>query len=100
MWYFRKIRAPAALILALGTVSVSATTVEVDVEGLTCAFCVGSLQQQLRKLPGVEQVQVSLKTKKVRIVSSAEHLDTQLIKQTVVDAGFTPGAIKVLEDDH
>ena len=76
-----------------------AVTVEIDVQGLTCAFCVDSLQRRLKKLPDIEQVDVSLKTRKVRIVSSADHIDIDVIRQAVIDSGFTPVDTRVVEDD-
>ena len=86
------------VMLALPT-TILATTVEIDVKGLTCAFCVDSLQRRLKKLPDIEQVDVSLKTRKVRIVSSADHIDIDVIRQAVIDSGFTPVEIRVVEDD-
>ncbi len=84
--------------LALSTAT-SADTIEVDVHGLTCAFCVDSLQRQLKKLPDIKQVDVSLKFKKVRIVSSAEHMDIARIRKIVIDSGFTPVNIRTIEDE-
>ena len=86
------------VMLALPT-TILATTVEIDVKGLTCAFCVDSLQRRLKKFPDIEQVDVSLKTRRVRIVSSADHIDTDAIRQAVIDSGFTPVDIRVVEDD-
>jgi|GEM_PF-2532927 len=57
-----------------------ADTIEVDVNGLTCAFCVDSLQRQLQKMPAIEQVDVSLKSKKVRIVSRADSIDIEQVR--------------------
>ena len=79
---------------------IAATTIEVDLHGLTCAFCVDSLQRQLKKLPDIKQVDVSLKAKKVRIVSSAEHIDVDQIREIVIDSGFTPANIKTIEDEE
>jgi len=78
---------------------VNADTIEVDVQGLTCAFCVDSLQRKLKKLPNVEQVDVSLKNKKVRIVSSEEHIDFEQIRKIVIDSGFTPVNIRTIENE-
>ena len=86
----------AAFVLSGASV---ADTVEVDVHGLTCAFCVDSLQRQLKKLPDIEHVDVSLKSKKVRIVSSAEQVDLDRIREIVIDSGFTPVTIRTIEDD-
>jgi periplasmic mercuric ion binding protein len=86
------------VMLALPT-TILATTVEIDVKGLTCAFCVDSLQRRLKKFPDIEQVDVSLKTRKVRIVSSADHIDIDVIRQAVIDSGFTPVDIRVIGND-
>lgn len=63
-----------------------ADTVEVEVAGLTCAFCVDSLQRQLRRLPDIEQVDVSLKFKRVRIVSRADRINIEQIKEIVINS--------------
>ena len=88
----------ALLALALNAVA-NAETIEVDVQGLTCAFCVDSLQRQLRKLPDIERVDVSLKSKKVRIVSSAAQIDINQIRGIVIDSGFTPVDIRIIENE-
>lgn len=91
------------LVLCLGVLlfsSAFAKTIEVDIHGFTCAFCVDSLQRKLKQLPDTIKVDVSLKTKKVRIVTSNDKPDFELIKQTVIDAGFTPVKIRTVEDEH
>ena len=96
MQVFKVVVFLAALALSAAT---SADTIEVDVHGLTCAFCVDSLQRQLKKLPDITQVDESLKSKKIRIVSSAEHMDLARIRKIVIDSGFTPVDIRTIEDD-
>lgn len=88
-----------SLLGLIFTTVASAETIEVDVQGLTCAFCVDSLQRQLKKRPDIEQVEVSLKTRKVRIVSSEEEVDLDEIKRIVIDSGFTPTAIRAVENE-
>lgn len=97
MWIFRVWILVAALVLPAATV---AATIEVDLHGLTCAFCVDSLQRRLSKFPDIKQVDVSLKANKVRIVSSAEHIDVERIREIVIDSGFTPVKIKTIEDEE
>lgn len=75
-------------------------TIEIEVNGLTCAFCVDSLQRKLKKLPDIEQVDVSLKSKKVRIVYRADSIDIEQIKDIVINAGFTPVKIRNLDNDQ
>ncbi|MEN8108713.1 MAG: heavy metal-associated domain-containing protein [Pseudomonadota bacterium] len=74
-----------------------AEQIEIDVHGMTCAFCVDSLQRNLRKLPDVESAEVSLKRKKVRIETTGDTVDIERIKETVLDSGFTPVKITPLD---
>ena len=75
-----------------------AEQIEIDVHGMTCAFCVDSLQRNLGKLPDVESAVVSLKHKKVRIETAGDSVDLERIKQTVLDSGFTPVKVTPLPD--
>ncbi len=64
---------------------------EIDVAGMTCAFCAYGVEKNLGKLPGVEKVQVSLEAKKARVVMKAgETPDETIIREIIRDAGFTP----------
>ena len=74
---------------------VQARTVEIDVYGMTCAFCVDSLERKFGKMKSVHKVEVSLKQKKVRLETEKEKPSLETIKQTILDAGFTP--IKLTE---
>lgn len=76
-----------------------ARTVEVDVYGMTCAFCVDSLEKQLGKLDSVSKVEVSLKLKKVRLESSETQPTIEVIKKTILDTGFTPIKVTILSND-
>ncbi|SEK56185.1 Cu+-exporting ATPase [Colwellia chukchiensis] len=88
------------LIIALFTsLSAKAKTIEVEVHGMTCAFCVDNLNRKFNKMEGVLKVQVSLKTKKVRIETEAELPTIEMIKQAVLDAGFTPIKVTVLSNE-
>jgi len=66
--------------------------IEIGVTGLTCAFCVDGLNRNLKKLPGVDKADVSLKNNKARIkMQSGSSLDLPAIRSAIIDAGFTPG---------
>ncbi len=73
-------------------------TIEVDVYGMTCAFCVDSLNKQFNKLETVSKVDVSLKNNKIRLETDATEPSIEFIKQKVLDAGFTPIAVKVIKE--
>ena len=74
-----------------------ARTIEVEVHGMTCAFCVDSLERKFREMDSVEKVQVSLKTKIVRLETDENLPTIESIKKAVLDAGFTPTSITVRE---
>jgi copper chaperone CopZ len=80
------------LFLLSGTVLAEPHEVlEIDVAGMTCAFCAYGVEKNLGKLPGVEKVQVSLEAKKARVVMKAgETPDETIIRDIIRDAGFTP----------
>ena len=64
---------------------------EIEVAGMTCAFCAYGVEKNLGKLPGVEKAQVSLASKKARVVMKAgETPDETVIRAIIRDAGFTP----------
>jgi len=64
---------------------------EIDVAGMTCAFCAYGVEKNLGKLAGVEKAQVSLESKKARVVMKAgETPDETTIREIIRDAGFTP----------
>mgnify|MGYP000399434444 CR=1 FL=1 len=87
------------IILAGLVPSALARTIAIEVHGMTCAFCVENLQHKFSQMPSVLKVDVSLKYKKVRLQTLEDAPSLQAIKQTVLDAGFTPVAIKELDDE-
>lgn len=77
----------------------NARTVEIDVHGMTCAFCVDSLERKFGKMKSISKVEVSLKNKKIRLETDDTLPAIETIKQTVLDTGFTPVKIKVLNNE-
>ncbi len=76
-----------------------ARTIEVEVHGMTCSFCVDALQRKFNKVPHVTKVEVSLKLKKLRLETDDNTTPTlEEVKQTVLDSGFTPVKIDVLKE--
>ena len=94
------IRLVLFLYLMLHLAMVRAETVEVDIHGMTCSFCVEGLQNELIQLPDVARVDVSLKHKKVRITSTGKSLDIERVQSAIVDAGYTPMEVRHLGDDE
>ena len=69
---------------------------EIQVKGMTCPFCAYGIEKNLGKLPGVENVQVSLEAKKARVVMRPGQVpDAARVRQVILDSGFTPGEASV-----
>lgn len=89
---------PVVFLFLFASQGLWARTVEVDVHGMTCPFCVDSLERKFGKMESVSKVQVSLKNKKVRLETEDNSPSLEEIKKTILDAGFTPVKITVLND--
>lgn len=77
-----------------------AKTLEVEVHGMTCAFCVDSLERKLTAMPSVFKVQVSLKANKVRLETDGDTPSIETIRQAILNAGFTPVKVTVISDEE
>lgn len=61
--------------------------IHLDVQGMTCASCVGRVERKLRKIPGVDPT-VNLPLESARVIVPADITDEQII-ETVNNAGYT-----------
>jgi copper chaperone len=59
----------------------------VAVKGMTCGHCVSSVSQELRRLPGVESVEIDLASGRVAITSSQD-IDDDAVRTAVDEAGY------------
>src|SRR3984893_8829883 len=82
---------PAVLIslLLLASASAQAATIEMNVNGLVCAFCAQGIEKQLRKFPATADVLVSLEQKLVAVAlqDGAEIPATEL-RRALTNAGY------------
>jgi Cu+-exporting ATPase len=63
-------------------------TLSLPIEGMTCASCVMRVEKTLKKLEGVEDVNVNLATEKVTFTFNKSHVDLNKISDAVEDAGY------------
>ena len=83
------------VLLAASAFSADETVLEIDIDGMTCPFCVYSLEQELGKLNEVKQVLISLKSNKARLVLEAgAHIESETLRDIVLSVGFTPGEVR------
>ena len=79
----------------LPTSSSYARTVNIDVHGMTCDFSASSLERRFKSMKSVSAVSVSLKDKTVHLETEPTSPDLATIKQTIINAGFTPIKVEV-----
>jgi len=83
------------LFLSMSVFGADETVLEIDINGMTCPFCVYSLEKELGKLSEVKQVLISLKSNKARLIlKEGAHVDTDTLREVVLTAGFTPGEVR------
>lgn len=86
--------APASVALAANGHApsrASAGTIELPVEGMTCASCVRRVEKALEKVDGVEQASVNLATERASVVFDPERVSIEDLEQAVERAGYHVG---------
>jgi len=67
--------------------STPTTTSTYTVTGMTCAHCVSSVTEEVREIPGVDDVQVDLASGQVTVTSNSP-LDPTRVRAAVEEAGY------------
>lgn len=71
-------------------------SVEMQVDGMTCPFCVYGIEKKLKALKEVKDASANLKTGTVDIaLNENEQIDIERLNKAVHESGFTPGKIKI-----
>ena len=72
----------------------AAATIELDIDGMTCASCVSRVEKALAKVPGVTRASVNLATERATVDASNDVSTAQLV-EAVTQAGYgaTPAAV-------
>jgi copper chaperone CopZ len=89
--------APRILIflLLLGSASARAATIEMNVNGLVCAFCAQGIEKQLRRFPATADVVVSLEQKLVAVsLKDGQDIPDAELRRALTNAGYTVKAIE------
>jgi len=72
-------------------------SVEMQVDGMTCPFCVYGIEKKLKALGEVTYARSNLKTGIVDIkIKEDEALDIERLNKAIHESGFTPGKIKII----
>ncbi|GAB1479482.1 heavy metal translocating P-type ATPase [Paracoccaceae bacterium] len=79
---------------------IAASTVEIGIEGMTCASCVGRVEKALAAVPGVLEASVNLATERATIkVIEAGPAQTAAIEAAIRSVGYEPRAARVAVED-
>ncbi|RPI72840.1 MAG: heavy-metal-associated domain-containing protein, partial [Ignavibacteriales bacterium] len=62
--------------------------ISLPVEGMTCASCVARVEKALKKVDGIEDVNVNFATEKVSLSFDPKMVDEKKISSVVEDAGY------------
>jgi Cu+-exporting ATPase len=65
-------------------------TLDLGVEGMTCASCVGRVERAIAAVPGVDAVAVNLATERAHITFAKGDTDLRQIEAAVRQTGYTP----------
>jgi len=66
------------------------TTIELGVQGMTCASCVGRVERGLSKVPGVEAASVNLATERATVTYDPTVTTPQVLMDKVKEVGYEP----------
>ena len=82
--------------LLLGVSSLaSAKTIEMDINGLVCAFCAQGIEKTLKGFPATEAVFVSLEHRIVAVqLKDGADIDDAVLRKAITDSGYTIVAIR------
>jgi copper chaperone CopZ len=85
-------------LLLLSSASAQAATIEMNVNGLVCAFCAQGIAKQLRKFPATADVIVSLEHKLVAVaLKDGQDIPDTELRRALTNAGYTVKAIERTE---
>ena len=73
----------------------TAATIEMDVNGLVCAFCAQGIEKTLRAFSATTDVVVSLEKKLVALsTKEGQDINDEELKRALTNAGYTVKAIR------
>ena len=66
-------------------------TITLDVKGMSCQGCVGSVTRVLKGTPGVQDVQVTLQPGRANVTFDPARTNAGQLRQAIEDAGYGVG---------
>ena len=84
-------RAASYWISDMATTDKNIKKLNLPVEGMTCAACVGHVENALNDVPGVLQASVNLGTEKAAVEFNSDEVEFRVIQDAVSGAGYKLG---------
>lgn len=79
-----------AMVLIGSALGANAATIEMEVNGLVCAFCAQGIDKKLRAFPATTDVVVSLEQRLVAVsTKDGQDIADDELKRALTDAGYT-----------
>ncbi len=69
-------------------------TLELDIEGMTCASCVGRVEKALKAVPGVTSASVNLATERATVRVADGSSNASRLAEAVKAAGYTASEVR------
>jgi len=69
-------------------VDLATLSLDLGIEGMTCASCVSRVEKALKKVPGVQDATVNLATESARIIFGASDHAEAMLRRAVREAGY------------
>ena len=77
---------------ATALASPTSMTLDIGIDGMTCASCVLRVERALKAVPGVEAASVNLATESARVRVAGDAQTDVRLRRAIRDAGYEPGA--------
>ncbi|MBT4878790.1 MAG: heavy-metal-associated domain-containing protein [Alphaproteobacteria bacterium] len=69
--------------------ALSATEINIKVNGLVCEFCAVTIEKSFKKLPKVSKINIDLEAKNVQIIlAEKQHISDQEITDIIINNGY------------
>jgi copper chaperone CopZ len=82
-------------LMSLAVAIAQATTIEMNVKGLVCAFCAQGIEKKLRKLAATADVVVSLEDRLVAVaLKDGQDIPDADLRKALTDAGYAVTTIQ------
>jgi copper chaperone CopZ len=88
-------KATVAALLTGVAITSNAATIEMEVNGLVCAFCAQGIEKKLRAFPATSDVVVSLEERLVAVsTKDGQDIADDDLRHALTDAGYTVKGIR------